>query len=177
MFQNAEEWTAALDGSENFLKACYESGIQLVLFGHNHHQHYQTWKPKDSNEPEAKNEPETDENEFGDARQPLHLFCCPSTLEINATPNGFYTFDIHDKARITWQLYSKNFHEAKDLEPFLPDPQKRGEINFVKKTEPVGDQAKPDAPAALRIPPKALGPGIGRSIIQTGPRPRDPVEG
>lgn len=147
MFQNAEEWTTALDGSENFLRACYESGIQLVLFGHNHHQHYQTWRPKDSYEPDEPEVPfvlqlrdKADENEFGDVSQPLHLFCCPSTLEINATPNGFYIFDIHDKTRITWQLYSKDFDEAKDLKPFLRDPQKRGEINFGKKAEPIGDR-------------------------------------
>jgi hypothetical protein len=124
MFKKEEEWTTALNGSEDFLKACYEAGIQLVLFGHDHHQHYETWEPTGAKDSEVS------KNVFGEANKPLHLFCCPSTLEINAKPNGFYTFDIHDKERITWQLYSKKFDEAKDLELYKPDLEKRGEINL-----------------------------------------------
>jgi hypothetical protein len=126
IFKEAEEWTTALNGSEDFLRTCYESGIQLVLFGHDHHQQYETWEPNDHRNPEAS------KNVFGEVNKSLHLFCCPSTLEIDATPNGFYTFDIHDKDRITWQLYSKYFDETKDLEQFRPDPKKQGEINLKK---------------------------------------------
>jgi len=127
MFKKEEEWTTALSGSGDFLKACYESGIQLVLFGHDHHQYYKMWAPK-----EPKNTEET-KDVFEEANEPLHLFCCPSTLEINATPNGFYTFDFYNKERITWQLHSKNFDETKDLEPFTPDPKNQGEINLKKQ--------------------------------------------
>jgi 3',5'-cyclic AMP phosphodiesterase CpdA len=71
-----------MNGSEDFVAACHDSGIRLVLFGHKHVAF--------------------NEAQVGSAK-PVHFLCCASTLQYKTKhPRGFYDILIaHDRITVT----------------------------------------------------------------------------
>jgi len=75
-----------LQGAERFVKGCFEAGIQIILFGHDHTEFRRAvFAKKGVKSP------------FGITTH-IRTFCCPSALQISKEcKNGFYVFDFIDK--------------------------------------------------------------------------------
>jgi hypothetical protein len=83
-----------LEGADEFLFGCFKAGIQLVLFGHDHHAYRRAvvWE-----------EEKGVTGSFGETKS-FRAFCCPTTLESEAE-NGFYVFDFLDKNTVSIDFY------------------------------------------------------------------------
>jgi hypothetical protein len=86
---NSDDRLKGMDNNDGFIRACFESGINLVLFGHKH-KAYQRTLPNTSGE----------DTPFG-RPGPLHFLCCPTTFEYTAREPGFYVHEIYtDRAEV-----------------------------------------------------------------------------
>jgi len=72
-----------MENGEKFVDACFEAGVDLVMFGHQHERHVEFRKPL-SEITEA----------FSGRGHGIHFLCCPSTLEFSETDNGFWFLDF-----------------------------------------------------------------------------------
>ncbi len=93
--QKIETWRDAreaalvkMEGADEFLAWCLKSGIQLILFGH---QHYPYQRVVVAQGLQSIHTP------FGHRTAAIRTFCCPTTLQYDAKGNGFYLFDFLSK--------------------------------------------------------------------------------
>ena len=83
----------SMDNNQAFVDACIQEGIQVVLFGHQHHQYARTVTPPDGMQ-----------TPFGPAT-PLRLLCCPTTCEYSALLPGFYVHEVRPH-QLTTRVYA-----------------------------------------------------------------------
>jgi 3',5'-cyclic AMP phosphodiesterase CpdA len=100
-----------MEGAEEFLRGCFDAGIQLLLFGHQHLPYHRVIVPSDQL-------PVT--SPFGETHA-IYAFCCPTTLEYSAPGNGFYVFDFFDKTNVSLDSYVLMHNGRQDLLPFTRD--------------------------------------------------------
>jgi 3',5'-cyclic AMP phosphodiesterase CpdA len=72
-----------MDNNAQFVRACLDAGINVVLFGHQH-QAYRVTVPGSGH----------GMTPFG-PRGPVHFLCCPSTLEYSVRKPGFYLHEVY----------------------------------------------------------------------------------
>jgi 3',5'-cyclic AMP phosphodiesterase CpdA len=101
-----------MDGADEFLRGCFDAGIQLLLFGHQHLPYHRLIVPEDRR---------VVASPFGDANA-IHAFCCPSTMEYSAPNNGFYVFDFFDKTKVSMDSFVSMRNSRGDSLPFTRDP-------------------------------------------------------
>jgi hypothetical protein len=68
--------------SKLFVEACLKSGMNLVLFGHQHKAYAATIRSQHGNTP------------FGPPG-PVHFLCCPTTFEYTCRKPGFYLHELY----------------------------------------------------------------------------------
>jgi 3',5'-cyclic AMP phosphodiesterase CpdA len=116
--KNIESSLMRMDGADEFLSSCFQAGIQLVLFGHQHFPYSRMIVPESGG---AVTSP------FGDIKS-IRAFCCPTTLEHKAPSNGFYVFDFFDKAKVSMNSYVSMRIDGGDSPTFSPDASRS--LNF-----------------------------------------------
>lgn len=80
-----------------FVGACFDAGIDLVLFGHQHRTYRRRCEPDEYQ----------DCRESNDAHD-LYLFCCPATTEYKAEDSGFYLMTFfRDSFRVAPYVWNK----------------------------------------------------------------------
>jgi 3',5'-cyclic AMP phosphodiesterase CpdA len=84
-----------MENNEFFVKACLDSGINLVLFGHQHFAYGLTVTGDGGTTP------------FGPSG-PVHFLCCPSTLEYSVEEPGFYLHEITADQVTVYHYYWKS---------------------------------------------------------------------
>jgi 3',5'-cyclic AMP phosphodiesterase CpdA len=85
-FMDRSDEAMKLNGADDFLRHCLNTGIQLVLFGHDHNSYRRVvYRPSDA--------------------AGLRAFCCPTTLEHSEKGTGFYVFDFLTKDGFTLDAY------------------------------------------------------------------------
>ena len=91
----------SLDGSDDFVAACHEGGIRMVLFGHKHVAYR-----------------EAQVSAFGT----VHFLCCPSTLQYKTShPRGYYEIVIaNDQIVVT--PYEDTGRAFEPLQPYEAIP-------------------------------------------------------
>lgn len=96
-----------MENSDEFIDRCFQAGIHLVLFGHDHKEFWLT-RYGTADLPTA------------DPNHCVHFFCCPSASEY-ASENGFYIFEFDQDAIefcfYKWDPTLRNF-EAGGLDYF-----------------------------------------------------------
>jgi 3',5'-cyclic AMP phosphodiesterase CpdA len=102
-----------MDGAKEFVEGCFDAGIQLVLYGHQHENDYQVRELKDHPGSPKKER----RNPFGTASERVHFFCCQSTLEHSESENGFHIFDFEDETKVRWERYESK-REKTQSQPF-----------------------------------------------------------
>lgn len=106
--RRAYQWTIGdramkLHGGKEFMAACHEAGVHVVLFGHKHDRysdHFQA--PSGSLMP----------------RTGIHYFCCPSTMKSGEEYNGFYLHEFGST-----QLTTRYWNSQGAFRDFEPDPE------------------------------------------------------
>nr|WP_259372055.1 metallophosphoesterase [Caldimonas mangrovi] len=98
----------AMENSDAFLRCCFDCGIQLVLFGHQHDPYQRLILDKVT--PAAA-------SPFGPGAGYMRAFCCPTTLQYDAPANGFYVFDFESETRVEWSMHG---NQRVDGQPAAP---------------------------------------------------------
>lgn len=122
-WKEIDQTLMAMEGQDEFLAGCLYAGIQLVLFGHEHDAYYRVAAKKGF--PVVK-------TPFGEMPAVLHCFCCPSTLECEASANGFYIFDFWDEKRLLVDLFLSERDADRVSMPFFAAEKKRRSIDLSK---------------------------------------------
>jgi len=65
-----------LRNGEKFVEACFRAKINLVLFGHEHVEYFESKHQRGHN---------------------VHFMCCPSTSEYKSDPAGFFVLNLHER--------------------------------------------------------------------------------
>ncbi|MEI7997000.1 MAG: metallophosphoesterase [Methylococcaceae bacterium] len=103
-----------LEGAARFLEQCLASGIQLILFGHQHFQYRRVISFVEK------------QDHF------IRAFCCPTTLEKYKHGNGFYVFDFLDKKTFSIDFYVSAVDVNNKSMPFSRIAEKSGQFDFAK---------------------------------------------
>jgi Calcineurin-like phosphoesterase len=118
-----------LINAEHFLEGCFEAGIQLILFGHDHRPYRRAIVSM---------------HEVCGAFGPttsLRAFCCPTTLEVSKDGNGFYVFDFMNKDDVSLDLYVSTPNKKKIQGPFIRNASQSGTF----KLSELSDEEKSSA--------------------------------
>lgn len=108
-----------LQGAHGFLRQCFLSGIQLILFGHQHLPYRRVVSFGEG------------DGAFGKARY-MRAFCCPTTLERSLHGNGFYVFDFLDNKSFTIDFYVSPVDRNNTSMPFARIAEKSGRFDFTE---------------------------------------------
>ncbi len=111
-----------MEQADDFLRGCFQLGIQLVLFGHQHEQYHRLVTlraPPDKSKDEIKIS--MIKTPFGDMAAAIHAFCCASTLEYTVCRKGFYTFDFPDEKSVTMSCFVSEKDSKGKSGPFNRD--------------------------------------------------------
>lgn len=98
----------AMENSDAFLRCCFDCGMQLILFGHQHYPYQRLVLDKGA--PVAA-------SPFGPGTGHMRAFCCPTTLQYDAPANGFYVFDFESETHIEWAMYGNFRVEGRPAAP------------------------------------------------------------
>jgi hypothetical protein len=95
---------------ETFVRFCFKTGINLVLFGHEHIQYGLEKSPP----------PGTPDTPIGPPSV-VRFLCCPSAFEYSQDNNGFFLIDFdRDGIEVTlyeWDSFGFNTQVGPDLLP------------------------------------------------------------
>ncbi|HKE93164.1 MAG TPA: metallophosphoesterase [Povalibacter sp.] len=108
-----------LKGADDFLRQCFSSGIQLILFGHQHFPYRRVIALDEKDGP------------FGKARY-MRAFCCPTTLERSEHGNGFYVFDFPDNKSFTMDFHVSAVDGNRTSGPFSRIAEKSGRYDLTE---------------------------------------------
>jgi 3',5'-cyclic AMP phosphodiesterase CpdA len=83
--EGASDELTIMDNRQQFIDACFQAGIDIVLFGHEHTEYRLISKPS--------TRPDWVPPAYA---HDIHFFCCPSTSEYSASNTGFYLFRFRE---------------------------------------------------------------------------------
>jgi hypothetical protein len=135
-FAKREAKAMSMENSEAFLKCCFDCGIQLILFGHQHDPYQRLvirslssdrtvenvsieYPSKDKSASIIKPSLETDAKSTASESlsRYMHAFCCPSTLQYDVPDKGFYIFDFHSENHFEWIMYQRQLIDDQRVGP------------------------------------------------------------
>jgi 3',5'-cyclic AMP phosphodiesterase CpdA len=90
---NESKELTLLENRQSFIDACFEAGIDIVLFGHEHTAYRTVVKPQPRSDWVPRNYTHN-----------IYFFCCPSTSEYSAKGAGFYFFNF-EETQFSVELY------------------------------------------------------------------------
>jgi 3',5'-cyclic AMP phosphodiesterase CpdA len=96
-----------MENSELFVRCCFEAGIDIVLFGHQHQQYHKVMPPPS----------DITTTVLGSPPHKIHFYCCPSTSEQAARNSGFYVFDFQTEGFRVELFESKDTHLTTEFVP------------------------------------------------------------
>ena len=98
------DFTTLLEGRDGFLGSCFDAGVDLVLFGH---QHRKGFGLRTRPAPGGLHGPSV-----------IKFFCCPSTTEYSCTENGFFVFKFgFDRCSVETHAFTGTAFELKSEDP------------------------------------------------------------